>query len=770
MNLLYEQCMPRLGWALVHFIWQGAAVGLLAVGLLLLLRRASAQARYVAACAALAAMLAAPVVTAMLVDVPAPAPAAALHEVDDEPAGGTAPLPPLSPRTQDRTALARAVAANVSGPPPLAEPPEPSWTTAVGLAASALESHFPPIVGLWTLGVAAMSLWYAAGWLRLRRLVRRETRPLAARWAALAEDISRRLGLRRAVRLAESAAAGVPTVIGWLKPVVVLPASVLTGLPADQVEALLAHELAHVRRWDDVVNLFQTLAEAVLFYHPAVWWLSGRLRTEREQCCDDVVLAVCGDRMAYARALATLGESQQAARPALAARGGRLLARIQRILSAEPSPRTRAWWLAGAVAFAATAVVLLGSLALAPEGMASDAGVTREVSALSAAERERLEELLPRMHLEKDWKPAAEELIEMGPAVAPHLLPRLDRGGTDTPAIHVLKALAEAPSVQDLMLEVLDKPPYKTINRRYAATLVLGASQNPAHGRRLVAALEQAVALDPKVAGGELGPVFALSQLGGDAGLEGLVRALHIISPDKTWLVAKHLAETDRADALPVLRKTLARINVRHQDRTFNHVAHAIRGLEERTGQSWSRIEPLYAPVVRAAKRRNATAADAAGARFSPAVEKHFQDMGPHIWVYAYDLDTGQALERSVAPKGPPSVDAWMRTMGADLRIEANDDAITLVAVDLHLAPLEPKDWTALRPAALAEAVGGKAPDGPSARRHTIRRALNVPYAFRTREGGIGMFRSTRWIDKAPGMGVELKILERPAPAVAATP
>jgi hypothetical protein len=279
-----------------------------------------------------------------------------------------------------------------------------------------------------------------------------------------------------------------------------------------------------------------------------------------------------------------------------------------------------------------------------------------------------------------------------------------------------------------------------------------------------VAALEQAVALDPKVAGGELGPVFALSQLGGDAGFEGLVRALEIVSPKRTWLVAKYLAETDRADALSPLRHVLSRINVRHQCNTFTHLAYAIRGLEEEIERPVSGTADLYGQVTRAAKRRNATAADAADARFSPAVEKSFQDMGPHIWVYAYDLDTGQALERSVAPEGQTPVDAWMRATGADLRIEADDEQVTLVAVDLDLAPLEPKDWNAVTPARLAEAVGGETADGPSVRRHTIRRALNVPYAFRTREGGIGMFRPTRWIDHAPGMGVELTVLERPAP------
>ena len=98
----------------------------------------------------------------------------------------------------------------------------------------------------------------------------------------------------------------VPTVIGWLKPVVLLPASALAGLSPNQVEAILAHELAHIRRHDYLVNLLQTLVETLLFYHPAVWWLSRRIRAERENCCDDLAVSLCGDPVAYAAALAEL--------------------------------------------------------------------------------------------------------------------------------------------------------------------------------------------------------------------------------------------------------------------------------------------------------------------------------------------------------------------------------------------------------------------------------------------------------------------------------
>jgi hypothetical protein len=125
----------------------------------------------------------------------------------------------------------------------------------------------------------------------------------------------------------------VPTVIGWLRPVILLPASTLTGLSAAQIEALLAHELAHIRRYDYLINLLQTAVETLLFYHPAVWWISRQIREEREHCCDDLAVAACGNVLIYARALAELERLRVAApRFAVAATGGPLVRRIQRLI------------------------------------------------------------------------------------------------------------------------------------------------------------------------------------------------------------------------------------------------------------------------------------------------------------------------------------------------------------------------------------------------------------------------------------------------------
>jgi hypothetical protein len=163
------------------------------------------------------------------------------------------------------------------------------------------------------------------------------------------------------VKLLESTVVQVPTAIGAFRPVILFPATVFLGLPTRGLEALIAHELAHVRRHDYLVNLLQTVAETLLFYHPAVWWVSARIRSEREQCCDDLAIAATGDARTYARALIRLEEMRGAA-PALAvaAGGGNLWKRVLRLLTQTPPADDRpSGWVAGIVALAM--IVVLGA-------------------------------------------------------------------------------------------------------------------------------------------------------------------------------------------------------------------------------------------------------------------------------------------------------------------------------------------------------------------------------------------------------------------------
>jgi Zn-dependent protease with chaperone function len=232
----------------------------------------------------------------------------------------------------------------------------------------------PWIVVLWLCGVLVFSGRLTSGWLAARRLRTVGTRPAPRVCVVACARLVARLRIARPVRVLESALVRVPAVIGWLRPVILLPASALTGLTPLQLDALLAHELAHVRRYDYVVNLIQSVIETLLFYHPAVWWVSRRVREEREHCCDDLAVAVCGDAHFYATALYSM-ERLRGGAPALAlaANGGLFVGRIRRLLSpAQPEIFPR--WIAGV---AVALVLAMGSGA----GLAGATGATREAAA-----------------------------------------------------------------------------------------------------------------------------------------------------------------------------------------------------------------------------------------------------------------------------------------------------------------------------------------------------------------------------------------------------
>ena len=215
------------------------------------------------------------------------------------------------------------------------------------------EGHLGWVTAGWLSGVCLLSLRLLLGWVAIERLKRVGVLPIGGDLRARLDDLAVQLRIARPVRLLQSALAEVPAVIGWLKPVVLLPARACTGLSAEQIEAILAHELAHIKRCDYVINCLQVVIETLLFYHPAVWWMSRAIRYEREQCCDDAAVSLVGDRFVYARALTAM-EALRGRAPGLAmaagSRGSRLRRRILRLLGVplEPVP-TAARWLAAAV-------------------------------------------------------------------------------------------------------------------------------------------------------------------------------------------------------------------------------------------------------------------------------------------------------------------------------------------------------------------------------------------------------------------------------------
>jgi GWxTD domain-containing protein len=285
-----------LGWTLFHFLWEGLTIAAALAVALLFLR--GARLRYAACCLALAAMLLACVATFIRVfPDQAPATRAVPVRLAGAPAGSLPAAPPRSFRAEDVL----------------------PWTAPV-----------------WLLGVVLLHTRTMAAWLAVRRL-RRSAVPVPQPWHDRLARLADAVRLSTPVALLETCRIEAPVVIGYLRPAILLPLGLLAGMPTDHVEAILLHELAHIRRRDYLVNLLQTVAENLLFYHPAVWWISNLIRTEREHCCDDLVVAVHGDAHRYAVALTALETRRITGEPALAATGGDLMKRIHRLLD-RPEP------------------------------------------------------------------------------------------------------------------------------------------------------------------------------------------------------------------------------------------------------------------------------------------------------------------------------------------------------------------------------------------------------------------------------------------------
>jgi beta-lactamase regulating signal transducer with metallopeptidase domain len=322
--------LETAGWTLIHFLWQGCALAGVAAMLLRLAERRSANARYLIACAALVAMVAAPAVTARLLWDAGLEHRARLAASEDARLKPRAPETTVARSTRLSTAETLAKAVQRSGSMRSVQ------TTNAGPAPFTALDEDRIVKGFafaWMLGVMILLARMAGGWWQVRTLHRAALATTASRWQSACRRLSHRLRLNAAVHVVESIAVEVPTVIGWMRPVILLPVAAVAALTPAQVEAILAHELAHIRRHDYAVNLLQTIAETLLFYHPAVWWVSKRIRAEREHCCDDVAVRVCGDAVSYAHALAEL-ESWRVTSTAMAiaATGGSLLARVRRIL------------------------------------------------------------------------------------------------------------------------------------------------------------------------------------------------------------------------------------------------------------------------------------------------------------------------------------------------------------------------------------------------------------------------------------------------------
>ena len=318
--------LEAVGAALLHSLWQGALV---AIGLFLALKlfnATNASARYVLCSAALLLLFLLPVGTGIQIYLSSQ-PDPASFPVSQGIASYQAPVMEAAPISNEAVAT------------PI---------TAQQVAEDANASSFawrPFMVALWFIGVIVLSLRWVKGLIGVHQLKRQGLVVEDDLIQSTFDTLIGQLGISRSVRLLASVHIDQPMVIGWIKPVVLLPLSVVTNLPLGHVEAILAHELAHVRRHDYLVLVFQSVVEVLFFYHPAVWWVSRQMRIEREYCTDELATKVLGNELVYATALTNL-DSRRGQPLALGANDGRLVDRIRRIVQRKNGvARQRTSWL-----------------------------------------------------------------------------------------------------------------------------------------------------------------------------------------------------------------------------------------------------------------------------------------------------------------------------------------------------------------------------------------------------------------------------------------
>jgi beta-lactamase regulating signal transducer with metallopeptidase domain len=280
--------IQAVAWTLIHFCWQAAAIAALYAAAGRLLTHRSSNARYVIALTALLLMLAASAATFSWEMRSAPTTTFASF--------GAAPAPSVG---DDHTGYKFS--------PTVTPVSDASHAAAV----SSITEWLPWIDAFWLMGVVVLSCRSLGGWWLIQRLRTAAAEEAPAAVIASFQRIAAALGIERSVMLRVSRTIAGPLTVGVLRALVLLPLSAATSLSEEELQVVLAHELAHIRRADFFWNLVQTFIETLFFFHPAVWWIGGRLRHERELCCDDLALTVCPDRVVYARALYRLEEQRR---------------------------------------------------------------------------------------------------------------------------------------------------------------------------------------------------------------------------------------------------------------------------------------------------------------------------------------------------------------------------------------------------------------------------------------------------------------------------
>ena len=314
-----DEFVHALGWTILHSIWQIAIIAFLLGFALLFMKRSSSSVRYYASVFAMILVIIISIVTFA-------------NEYSNNPVEKL--VNQEFQLSQIEQEYAEAVISDTNS----------HWeSTFVGRFRTYFDENLPLIVVIWNLIVLVLLLKTIGGLAYSQRLKSYKTSLLSELWESKLTELSNKLGIKRSIQILESSILKVPVVIGYFKPVILIPLGVASGLSYEQVEAILAHELAHIKRNDYLVNIFQSIVEVLFFYHPAIWWISKNIRNERENACDDIAILANINRKALAEALTNLEVlNHKKTMLALAFLGNKtsLLKRVKRILNPQKTKIT----------------------------------------------------------------------------------------------------------------------------------------------------------------------------------------------------------------------------------------------------------------------------------------------------------------------------------------------------------------------------------------------------------------------------------------------
>jgi len=437
------QLSETLTRVLGHSLWQAALISGCVWFILRTLPAKHAERRYAIAMSGLTTIVAAALVTWSVLRLDSNEPiisaAQSTNTIEQDESLPDVPstqhdLTQASPRAEDIDHVDYAV-----------ENQKPSGSKVVSSANGSGRIVAPWLAAIWLCGSILMLLRGLAGFVIVRRWLVESAAVAESSLTELndiVQELSRRLKLRRIIRIVLSEHIDTPAVVGVLWPVIMVPVSMLTGVPADQWRIMIAHELAHIRRWDPLVSLIQMVIESLLFFNPFVWWLNRTIRSEREACCDVVAARICGQPMSVAKTLVEVAASIH--RPVISSAmafaepssEGELSDRVLRLVQPDRAPRSKISWLSVTVVMvvlATTLVLLQRGTDIAVQSAANWMSPKERVEKLVQLEAERNGNFVPAASASSDGSSHSQD--PNAGKIAVHLIVKTEDGSKITPKL-----------------------------------------------------------------------------------------------------------------------------------------------------------------------------------------------------------------------------------------------------------------------------------------------------------------------------------------------